>query len=139
MNIGVDAAALGMSNAVVASTGDVNSGYWNPAGLVNLKSDQGALISEYQKRGFLPEALVNFLSLIGWNPGGDQEKMPIGEIVRLFDPVTHEEIPGLLPARTTGFRLADPAVPGQARAGDPIRFWLQGAGDNSTLVKVAPW
>jgi hypothetical protein len=53
--------------------------------------------------------------------------------------VTHEEIPGLLPARTTGFRLADPAVPGQARAGDPIRFWLQGAGDNSTLVKVAPW
>jgi hypothetical protein len=53
--------------------------------------------------------------------------------------VTHEEIPGLLPARTTGFRLADPAVPGQARAGDSVRFWLQGAGDNSTLVKVAPW
>jgi Copper binding periplasmic protein CusF len=53
--------------------------------------------------------------------------------------VTHEEIPGLLPARTTGFRLADPAVPGQARAGDPIRFWLQGAGDNSILVKVEPW
>jgi Copper binding periplasmic protein CusF len=53
--------------------------------------------------------------------------------------VTHEEIPGVLPARTTGFRLADPAVPGQARAGDPVRFWLQGAGDNSTLVKVAPW
>jgi hypothetical protein len=53
--------------------------------------------------------------------------------------VTHEEIPGLLPARTTGFRLADSAVPGQARAGDSIRFWLQGAGDNSTLVKVAPW
>jgi endonuclease IV len=31
MNIGVDAAALGMANAVVASTDDVNSGYWNPA------------------------------------------------------------------------------------------------------------
>ena len=29
MNIGVDAAALGMSNAVVAHTNDVNSGYWN--------------------------------------------------------------------------------------------------------------
>jgi hypothetical protein len=54
--------------------------------------------------------------------------------------VTHEEIPGLLPARTTGFRLADPAVPGRARAGDPIRFWLQGSGyDNNTLVKVEPW
>jgi hypothetical protein len=31
MNIGVDA-ALGMANAVTASTSDVNSGYWNPAG-----------------------------------------------------------------------------------------------------------
>ncbi len=40
MNIGVDAAALGMSNAVVANTGDVNSGYWNPAGLLNLEDSQ---------------------------------------------------------------------------------------------------
>jgi len=40
LNIGVDAAAFGMANAVVASTGDVNSGYWNPAGLVNLEDRQ---------------------------------------------------------------------------------------------------
>ncbi len=46
--------------------------------------------------------------------------------------ITHEEIPGLLPARTTGFRLADSANHGRARAGDPIRFWLQGTGyDNN--------
>ena len=44
MNIGVDAAAFGMSNAVVASTSDVNSGYWNPAGLVNLKDKQLSLM-----------------------------------------------------------------------------------------------
>ena len=44
MNIGVDAAALGMSNAVVSQTGDVNSGYWNPAGLVHLKDNQLALM-----------------------------------------------------------------------------------------------
>jgi glutamyl-tRNA synthetase len=49
------------------------------------KRDQGALIEEYQKRGFLPEALVNFLCLLGWNPGDDREKMPIEEIIRLFD------------------------------------------------------
>jgi glutamyl-tRNA synthetase len=49
------------------------------------KRDQGALIEEYQKRGFLSEALVNFLCLLGWNPGGDREKMPIAEIIRLFD------------------------------------------------------
>ena len=40
MNIGVDAAALGMSNTVVAWTNDVNSGYWNPAGLTQLKDHQ---------------------------------------------------------------------------------------------------
>jgi hypothetical protein len=44
MNIGVDAAALGMSNAVVSQTADVNSGYWNPAGLVNLEDNQLALM-----------------------------------------------------------------------------------------------
>jgi glutamyl-tRNA synthetase len=49
------------------------------------KRDQGALIEEYQRRGYLPEALVNFLALLGWNPGDDREKMPIEEIVRLFD------------------------------------------------------
>jgi glutamyl-tRNA synthetase len=51
------------------------------------KRDQGALIEDYQKRGYLPEALVNFLCLLGWNPGaGDnREKMPLAEIVRLFD------------------------------------------------------
>ena len=49
------------------------------------KRDQGALIEEYQRRGYLPEALVNFLSLLGWNPGDDREKMPIADIIRLFD------------------------------------------------------
>ncbi len=44
MNIGVDAAAFGMSNAVVASSADVNSGYWNPAGLVNLEDKQISLM-----------------------------------------------------------------------------------------------
>ncbi len=44
MNIGVDAAALGMANAVTASTNDVNSGYWNPAGLMGLEDSQGALM-----------------------------------------------------------------------------------------------
>ncbi len=49
------------------------------------KRDQGALIEEYQKRGYLPEAVVNFLCLLGWNPKDDSEKMPIAEIIRRFD------------------------------------------------------
>ena len=40
MNIGVDAAALGMANTVVASANDVNAGYWNPAGLIHLQDHQ---------------------------------------------------------------------------------------------------
>ena len=44
MNIGVDAAALGMANAVTAHTSDVNSVYWNPAGLVALQDKQVSLM-----------------------------------------------------------------------------------------------
>jgi glutamyl/glutaminyl-tRNA synthetase len=49
------------------------------------KRDQGALIEDYQKRGFVPEALVNFLCLLGWSPKEDREKLPLEEIIRLFD------------------------------------------------------
>jgi glutamyl/glutaminyl-tRNA synthetase len=49
------------------------------------KRDQGALIEEYQQRGYLPEALVNFLCLLGWSPKDDSEKLPLAEIVRRFD------------------------------------------------------
>lgn len=60
MNIGVDAAALGMSNAVTASTGDVNSGYWNPAGLLKVEDKQASFmhasyfanIAQYDYAGF---------------------------------------------------------------------------------------
>lgn len=44
MNIGVDAAALAMSGSVTATSNDVNSGYWNPAGLVHLKDNALALM-----------------------------------------------------------------------------------------------
>ncbi|WP_221028931.1 glutamate--tRNA ligase [Actomonas aquatica] len=49
------------------------------------KRDKGALIEEYQNRGYLPEAVVNFLCLLGWNPKDDSEKMPIAEIIERFD------------------------------------------------------
>ena len=48
LNLGVDAAAFGMGKAVIASSSDVNSIYWNPAGLVNVDDIQGALMhAEY--------------------------------------------------------------------------------------------
>lgn len=48
LNIGVDAAAFGMSKSVVATSNDVNSMYWNPAGLTGVKDYQGAIMhAEY--------------------------------------------------------------------------------------------
>lgn len=49
LNIGVGARALGMSNSIVASSGDVYSAYWNPAGLTRVQSDMqiGAMHAEY--------------------------------------------------------------------------------------------
>jgi hypothetical protein len=44
MNIGVDAAALGMANAMTSHTNNVNSGYWNPAGLVHLEDHELSLM-----------------------------------------------------------------------------------------------
>lgn len=49
------------------------------------KRDQGALVGDYQERGYLPEALVNFLCLLGWSPKDDREKMPLKDIVAAFD------------------------------------------------------
>jgi nondiscriminating glutamyl-tRNA synthetase len=41
-------------------------------------------VSEFRERGYLSEALVNYLALIGWSPGGDQELLPIEELARRF-------------------------------------------------------
>jgi len=38
----------------------------------------------YKERGFFPEAFINFLALLGWNPGGDVEIMTKEEMTRLF-------------------------------------------------------
>lgn len=49
------------------------------------KRDKGALIEEYEQRGFLPAAVRNYICLLGWNPKDDREKMDIGEIIERFD------------------------------------------------------
>ena len=49
------------------------------------KRDEGVFIEEYQKRHFLPEALRNYMCLLGWSPKEDREILPIEEIITLFD------------------------------------------------------
>jgi nondiscriminating glutamyl-tRNA synthetase len=41
-------------------------------------------VCEFRERGYLSEALVNYLALIGWSPGGDEELLPIQELARRF-------------------------------------------------------
>jgi nondiscriminating glutamyl-tRNA synthetase len=41
-------------------------------------------VMEFRARGYLPEALVNYLALIGWSPGGNEELLPITELARRF-------------------------------------------------------
>jgi glutamyl-tRNA synthetase len=41
-------------------------------------------VSEFRSRGYLPEALVNYLALLGWSPGGGDEVLPAPELARRF-------------------------------------------------------
>ena len=45
----------------------------------------GDISSGYRESGYLPEAVVNFLALLGWNPGNDQEIMSMDELINYFD------------------------------------------------------
>ena len=42
-------------------------------------------VAEFRAKGYLPEALVNYLALIGWSPGDGEEVLPLDELARRFD------------------------------------------------------
>lgn len=50
---------------------------WHPEG--------GEVSSGYRESGYLPEAVVNFLALLGWNPGDDSEIMSMDQLIEKFD------------------------------------------------------
>ncbi|HEU4878821.1 MAG TPA: glutamate--tRNA ligase, partial [Gemmatimonadaceae bacterium] len=43
-------------------------------------------VGDYQHQGLLPGAMLNFLALLGWSPGGDREVMTMDEMITLFTP-----------------------------------------------------
>ena len=49
------------------------------------KRHGGVSVEEYKREGFLPEALANYLILLGWFPGEDREVLSLDEAVKLFD------------------------------------------------------
>jgi glutamyl-tRNA synthetase len=49
------------------------------------KRDQGASLNTYIEGGYLPEAVRNYLCLLGWSPKDNREKLELEEVVRLFE------------------------------------------------------
>ena len=49
------------------------------------KRDAGASLNTYIEQGFLPEAVCNYLCLLGWSPKDNREKIDLEEVVRLFE------------------------------------------------------
>jgi glutamyl-tRNA synthetase len=49
------------------------------------KRDKGSGLAEYQQKGYLPEALLNYLALLGWAIAEDRDVFAIGEMVEAFD------------------------------------------------------
>ena len=57
----------------------------NQQGKPYSKRDGAAFVGEYREQGYLPEALFNYLLLLGWNPGDDREVLSREEMVKLFE------------------------------------------------------
>ena len=49
------------------------------------KRDGAAAVTDYRRLGFLKEAVVNFIALLGWSPGDDREIMSLDEIIESFE------------------------------------------------------
>ena len=57
----------------------------NKGGSKMSKRDDGAALSFYEDAGYLPEAVRNYLCLLGWSPGANEEVLPLAEIVKRFE------------------------------------------------------
>jgi glutamyl-tRNA synthetase len=57
----------------------------NPDGSKMSKRDTGASVSSYPNGGYVPEAVRNYLCLLGWSPKDDSEVLPIEEVVARFE------------------------------------------------------
>lgn len=56
----------------------------NASGKPYSKRDGDAFVGDFKEKGYLPEALFNYLALLGWSPGDDREKLSVKELIELF-------------------------------------------------------
>ena len=111
-------------------------------------------VGDYQHLGILPQAMNNFLALLGWSPGGDREVMTMDEMVELFsekgllkkaavfDTKKLEWMNGQHLSRLSGEALAPLALPTFVRAGlladgDPPRRRRSSTGSSTSSRNAA--
>ena len=88
------------------------------------KRDGDAFYSDFTAKGYLPEAIVNYLALVGWNPGTDQEFFTLPELVQAFDVHRINKSPGIFDVNKLTWFNAE-----YIRRMDPKDY----------LEKVTPW
>jgi len=94
-------------------------------------------VAQYGQEGILPEALFNFLCLLGWSPKDDREYLPREELIRIFElenvnasnPIFNEEkllaLNGEYIRKTPDHKLAEMAAPLLVEAGFTTKYWLE--------------
>lgn len=97
----------------------------------------GEQSSGYRERGYYPEAFVNMLALLGWNPGTDQEIMSMEEMVRLFDlGRVHKGGARFDPEKTKWFNQQYLRMRPDAELGSQLREKLAARGITTSLEKA---
>ena len=101
-------------------------------------------IEQYEQLGYLPEAVFNFIALLGWSPEGENEILSKDELIRTFDPQRLSKSPAVFDTNKLAWmnnqylkqadtdRIAEMAIPHLQRAGripsepdDATRKWVR--------------
>ena len=84
-------------------------------------------VAEFRERGFLPEALVNYLALLGWSPGEGEEVVPLAEMARRFDvrTVSHSAAVFDVPKLAWMSRQYLKSAPASRVAGDALPSFIR--------------
>jgi glutamyl-tRNA synthetase len=102
----------------------------NASGKPYSKRDGDAFVGDFRDKGFLPEALFNYLTLLGWNPGDEREKLSRAELVQAFSLERVQQSS----AQMDAMKLLN--LNGQYLADLPFETFLAGA---RQLAAERPW
>jgi len=91
---------------------------------------------EYKKMGYLPSALLNFIALNGWNPGGEQEVFTLPELIKKFDILKVQKGGGIFnPEKLEWFNREHIKLLPQEKINKNILEWLP---ENMRNPKIIP-